>query len=331
MAAQVPSLAQQPAHVPARQAGSRGRSSTSGSTESSTASSASDSSQSRAAGRNAAPGQRRLRPSPSPSFMHAPDQHRHHSSNRPPSRPGHSRDNGLSRCDALLCVCLQRITQHHACIDVMLAAAAAASRANAAGCLTKLHVFTAWQRLGAEPWAEPISFCSAQCSPGVPAAAVAGTSAADRRGLPTRPPGCGSDMGTTRGTAAAGASRADIVPALKGRMASERGHLTGAGWARGGPQETCAAQGGSKGGVAAQVKADMPAAAAQVCLRLLPLLQRLRVLSSGPGCLETLLCHHRLQCHCRLRGWLLHAAGATEQFAAPDRSLLMQRFCNCRL
>eukprot|EP00891_Asterochloris_glomerata_P005936 jgi/Astpho2/5936/fgenesh1_pg.00080_%23_130_t len=96
MAAQVPSLAQQPAHVPARQAGSRGRSSTSGSTESSTASSASDSSQSRAAGRNAAPGQRRLRPSPSPSFMHAPDQHRHHSSNRPPSRPGHSRDNGLS-------------------------------------------------------------------------------------------------------------------------------------------------------------------------------------------------------------------------------------------
>ena len=115
MAAQVPPLAQQPAHAPARQAGSRGPSSTSGSSESSTSSSASDSLQSQAAGRNAATEQSRLRPSP--SLMHAPDQHRHRSSNRPPSRPGHSRDNGLSRCDAchptLLWIHLQRIARHH--------------------------------------------------------------------------------------------------------------------------------------------------------------------------------------------------------------------------
>ena len=115
MAAQAAPLAQQPALVPARQAGSRGRSSTSGSTRSSTSSSASDSSQSRAAGRNAASERSRLRPCP--SLMHAPDQHRHRSSKRPPSRPGHSRENGLSRCDAccasLLCVYVQRTAQHH--------------------------------------------------------------------------------------------------------------------------------------------------------------------------------------------------------------------------
>ena len=60
-------------------------------------------------------------------------------------------------------------------------------------------------------------------------------------------------------------------------MTSERGHLTGAGWARGGPRETCATQGGSRGGVAAQVSAAVPELLQRCASGCCLLLQLLRV------------------------------------------------------